>query len=76
MGNMKLNTIKIGETAYVLNISNNCNSKLRFMDLGFTSEAEVTPVWQGSKRTITAYLIKGTLIALRSEDAGHINVFF
>ncbi len=70
-----LNELKAGESAYILNIDEHCYSKLRLLDLGFAADSVIMPVWQGNKRNITAYLIKGTLIALRNEDAGCINVF-
>lgn len=72
MYNYTLNELKEGKSACVNDIDTACDSRLRLMDLGFTSKSEIKAVWRG--KNITAYLIKGTLIALRDKDARYINV--
>lgn len=74
MNILTLDKLTNGTTAQILNIKESCSCRLRLMDLGFTADTEVTPVLQGFAGGITAYRIKGTLIALRSEDAGCVNV--
>ena len=75
MNILTLEKLPNGTTARILNIEESCNCRLRLMDLGFTADTEVSPVLQGFAGGITAYRIKGTLIALRSKDAGCVNVF-
>lgn len=71
---LTLNELSAGESARIIKINEKCGCRFRLMDLGFTCDSDVSPVWIGAKKNITAYLIKGTIIALRSEDAGYINV--
>lgn len=41
----------------------------RLLDLGFEPGAEVSCLFQKKNREISAFLIKGSVIALRKEDA-------
>ncbi len=71
---LTLNQLEIGNKGNILNINKKCNNRLRLLDLGFTYNTDIYPIWNGFGKKITAYLIKGTLIALRSDEAKHINV--
>ena len=44
------------------------------MDIGLTPGTRVVPLYRGCFGDPTAYLIRGTVIALRGEDAGKVIV--
>lgn len=71
--NMKyLSDINEGETAEVLEISTQDSMRRRLLDIGLIPETEVVCLNQGAKREISAYLIRGAVIALRKEDCKNI----
>ena len=74
MKHTTLDTLQISKTAVIKYINKECKCRLRLMDLGFTADSEITSVWQGKKKNITAYMIKGCLIALRDTEARCINI--
>lgn len=69
-----LDTLKIGKTAKILYI--NCNKiiKRRLLDLGIIENSNITPVFRSPFKDPTAYLIRGTIVALRSDDTRKIIV--
>lgn len=72
MNIQKLDQMKKGCISKVIDINNECISKQRLIDMGFAAGTDVVVIWKGYG--ITAYQVKGTLVALRSKDAGYINV--
>lgn len=56
----------------------NCigNIKRRLLDLGFVEGATITPVLISPAKDPRAFSIRGTLIALRKEDADLIDIQF
>lgn len=74
----RLSDLKPGETARVLTLSPEIRGLLRrrLLDLGFTPGARVTPVLRSSfgRGDPTAYRIRGTVIALRKEQAAQVIV--
>lgn len=69
-----LDTVKLGKTSKIIDI--NCNQliKRRLFDLGIIENSNITPVFRSPFKDPTAYLIRGTIIALRSEDTQKIIV--
>lgn len=72
----KLNDLQTGKKARVKRIDGDCE---RLMELGFTAGAVTEPLFCApafsKKRTaMRAYLVCGTVIALRAEDAERIVV--
>lgn len=67
-----LNKIDKGFTSEVIDINDECINKQRLLDMGFSVGTDVKVIWKGNG--ITAYQVKGTILALRYKDAGYINV--
>lgn len=61
-----------GETAIVDNIMNDTNMKRRFLDIGLIKGTEVTCVGQSPGNDPKAFLIRGAVIAIRSEDSSKV----
>ena len=61
---------KIGRVKKILD----CSIKRRFLDLGFTYGTEVKNIMSNFSKNMNAYYIRGTLIAIRNEDARNIIV--
>lgn len=72
----RLSSLKIGEQGRVLAIDPACRglTRRRFLDLGITPGALIEPMMESAFRDPTAYRIRGTLIALRREQADFIRV--
>lgn len=56
----------------------NCqgNIRRRLLDLGFVEGASITPVLVSPSKDPRAFSIRGTLIAIRKEDAHFIHIQF
>ena len=72
---MKLNEISVGDVGYVVEILGEKSITRRLLDIGFVPETKVECVLQSLKKDIKAYKIRGTLIAIREEDASNIIIF-
>lgn len=68
-----LNQLPIGQNA-VIEVILETPLKHRLKDLGFIPQAEVIPLIKSFGCDPVAYLICGTVIALRNQDAGQILV--
>lgn len=66
---LPLSTLPVGQTAVIRRVLEHTITA-RLLDLGFEPGSSVTCVLKKSGGEISAYLIKGTVIALRREDAG------
>lgn len=66
--------IPVGDSARVLNILTIGANRRRLLDLGLVPGSQVEVIRRSPAGNPTAYLIKGTLIALRNEDARQILV--
>ena len=69
---MKLNELNINETAKITYVEAPPDIKRRLMDIGFNKGVKTKPILNG--KSMRAYNIKGTLIALRKEDTSKIEV--
>ena len=67
-----LAALPVGETAGVSGISPDCGIKRRLTDLGFCRGEKVTCMFSSPFGDPSAYLIRGTLIALRRSDATRV----
>lgn len=63
-----LSSISDGETAAVFSIQNG-DLKRRLMDMGFTADSSVTCLYSAPSGDPRAYLVRGTVIAIRRKDA-------
>ena len=71
-----LNDLPLNRTAYIENLNCTGNIKRRLLDLGFVKNSSITPVLVSPSKDPRAFAIKGTLIAIRKEDASLINIKF
>ena len=75
-GVVRLSALPVGVAARVLEIASSCHgaNRRRLLDLGFVPESVVAVDFESPLGNPTAYLIRGTTIALRSDQARHIRV--
>ena len=71
---MYLCDMKIGEKGIIKKIEANENIKRRLLDIGLINDTEVLCVLKSPFKDPTAYLIRGSIIAIRKEDCDKIEV--
>ncbi len=71
-----LNDLPLNHKGYIKNLNCIGNIKRRLLDLGFVEGAIITPVLISPSKDPRAFSIRGTLIAIRKEDADLIDVQF
>ncbi|MGM5469248.1 metal-dependent transcriptional regulator [Flavobacteriaceae bacterium LMO-SS05] len=73
-GIARLSSLKEGETANIIGISKECrgDNRRRLLDLGFVKGAQIKIDLVNPLPEPTGYLIKGTVIALRKDQASKI----
>ncbi|MBE5821608.1 MAG: ferrous iron transport protein A [Clostridiales bacterium] len=71
---MSLNDLPLNTCGMVYNINCNCNIYRRLLDLGIVKNTKIVPVLKSPSGDPRAYEVRGTLIALRYEDAQNIEV--
>lgn len=69
-----LNDLAVGEHCFVDKILVSGSMHRRFLDIGLVKNTPVECVGESPARDPKAYLIRGAVIAIRSEDAGNILV--
>ena len=69
-----LDRITPGSAATIVDVQHTDSMSRRLQDLGFTGGSEVKCLFRSAAGDPTAYLIRGTVIALRQEDSAHILV--
>jgi len=69
---MILKNLKLNSTGIIQEIKCSPEIKKRFIDLGFISGTEITPVLTSPSGNIRAYYIKSTLLAIRDQDSKNI----
>lgn len=72
---MRLTDLIIGQSAVIKGIDDKCINKTRLTELGFTENTNIIPLHKDFNGSITAYLIKGAVIAIRKDDAKNINIY-
>ena len=71
---LSLIDIPVGGSARVVNILTIGANRRRLLDLGLVPDSIIKVIRRSPAGNPTAYLIKGTMIALRNEDARQILV--
>ena len=61
--------LKLNETGIVQSLNCNRKKKRRLLDLGIIKGTKITPILKSPSGDPTAFEIRGTLIAIRKEDA-------
>ena len=70
----RLCDVKCGETVKIVSFTEVSDKSRRIRELGFSPESSVTCVMQSPLGDPTAYLVRGSLIALRREHSEKILV--
>lgn len=66
--------LSIGSTAKVRSLSAEGTIRRRLLDLGFTEGSKIKAIRRSALGDPTAYLVRGSLIALRVEEASLIGI--
>ncbi len=72
MSNFSLNMINPGERGVVKALATVGSMRRRFLDIGLVENTEVECVGRSPSGDPSAYLIRGAVIAIRSEDCKNI----
>ena len=70
----KLNELKLGEECIVECVKARDNIKKRFLDIGLVRGTKIRIILTSPDGNMVAYLIKGTVIAIRKDDTKDITV--
>lgn len=71
---ISLDQVGMGCSARVHSVNGEEAMRRRLMELGFTPESPVIPIYRAAGGDPTAYWVRGTVIALRADDAARIAV--
>lgn len=71
-----LNDLPLYTKGYIKKLNCIGNVKRRLLDLGLVENASITPVLTSPSGDPRAFSVRGTLIAIRKEDANLITVTF
>ncbi len=69
-----LYTLPIGNTARIKHLHMQDTMRRRLLDMGLTKNTRATCLYESPAGDPRAYLIRGTVIALRTEDAKKIEI--
>lgn len=69
-----LDNLPIGCAGKVVSLVAYEKNKRRLLDLGFTKGAVIESLFTSPAGDPTAYLIRGTIVAIRNEDAKNIEI--
>ena len=69
-----LDTIKLNTSVKIKSLNCTGSLKRRLLDFGLVEGAIITPVLLSPAGELTAYEVRGTIIAIRMEDAKNIYV--
>ena len=76
MSKIHLTDLPMNETGKVISINCPGHIKRRLLDLGIVKKTNIIPVLKSPSGDPTAFLVRGSIIALRREDASLIDVEF
>lgn len=71
-----LNDLPLNTKGYIEKLNCMGNIRRRLLDLGLVKGATITPILVSPSKDPRAFSIRGTLIAIRQEDANLINIQF
>lgn len=69
-----LNELEIKREGIICAVDNPGSIKRRLLDLGIIKGASICPMLENPTKDMRAYMIKGTLIALRKEESSLIQI--
>lgn len=67
-----LNNLPVGKSATVSELRSNKDVKRRLQDLGLVTNTKIKALYKSPLNDPTAYLVRGSVIALRNDDAKKI----
>ncbi len=70
-----LNQLPLGKSARIVSLSGESECIQRLYDLGAVPNTEITYLMKSPLGDPRAYLLRGSVIALRCEDCNNISVF-
>jgi len=70
-----LDQLSPGKRGKILRLLSAGSMKRRLMDIGFTEKTDVQCLYRSAAGDPTAYRVRGTVIALRQEDARQIAIY-
>lgn len=71
-----LNKLPINHIGIIQEIQTNKFVKRRLLDLGMIKDTKIKALYKSPLGDPTAYLIRGSVIALRSKDTKNISIIF
>ena len=69
-----LNQLPLNKSGKINKIECGEGIKRRLLDMGLVKETEITPILISPSGDPRAFLVRGTIIAIREEDAKNINM--
>jgi len=72
MSKKNLLSVAVGDSGIIDTLSSTGIIRRRLLDLGITTGAEITCLFEAPSGNPRAYLIRSTVIALRNQDARQI----
>jgi len=69
---ISLDKLQMNKIAKIDTLKCNSTIKRRLLDLGFVPETNIKPIFKSASGDPTAFEIRGTIIALRKEDACNV----
>lgn len=63
-----LDDIKVGENASIYKLNSTGNIRRRFLDIGLIENTTVKCVGENASKNMKAFLIRGAVIAIRTDD--------
>lgn len=69
-----LNDLELGVEAKIDNICCNETITRRLMDLGIVKDTKITPILKSPSGNPRAYEVRGSVIAIRKEEAKNIRI--
>lgn len=71
---MKLNEVELGSIVKVIDIEVDGDLRRRFFDMGIVEGTLIEVLYESPFKDPRAYLIRGTVIAIREEDSEKLSV--
>ncbi len=72
---LTLDNAKLGVSYIICDVQSSSNQLNRMFDLGIIKNSSILPLFKSMFGDTVAYLIKGSVIAIRKKDAQKIKVF-
>lgn len=69
-----LDELPLSQAGIIQTISDTLPSKQRLLDFGLTQGSTIKPIFHSCLHNPTAYEIRGSVIAIRKEDAKEIRI--